>query len=560
MDSMDLVLAKLEPLPQKPFPLPDKAPHLMAYMQTRNVARVHSSIDPGIQEKATTVIDFHHNLLSQNEIHNAGMLILETESGKVVAYIGNVIDPAFEHANAVDMIRAERSSGSILKPFLYAGALTKGMILPQTLIKDIPTMIRGYKPENFSRTYEGMVAADDALARSLNIPAVLLLKKYNVERFRKDLMRSGFTSIHYSAEHYGLPLILGGAEVSLWDLCGAYASMGRMLMHAYPYNHKYNPADIHAPVFLSVENQPLSLSDSPPQWSLGSIWAVFEALRKPTRPNEEGQWESFQSSMPVAWKTGTSYGFRDAWAVGITPKYTIGVWVGNADGEGRPGLVGIKTAAPILFDILRYLDGGGWFTPPFDDLVQLQVCSESGHKAGRFCTTMDTLWVPVPGSNSSLCPYHRMVHLDSTKNFLVNSECADLFNIDKQSWFVLEPLAEHYYKKHHPSYRTLPPVHPECLDNSFSITKNATMQLLYPQPGSRIYIPKELDGEKGKSVFKAAHRHHDSRLFWYLDKSYIGSTSEFHSIELSPPTGDHMLVLLDQQGNRIERAFHVLSE
>jgi penicillin-binding protein 1C len=334
INNEDASLAMQEPLPDQPYPLPDIAPHLLGHYNSTG-AILHSTIDIDLQQRLSELVNRHADILSMNGVHNAALLLMETETGNVLAYIGNTQHESRQHQNDVDIIRSERSSGSILKPFLHCAALEEGLITPAGILEDIPTFIRGYQPLNFSQEYMGMVPANEALSMSLNVPAVRLLQDYGILPFKERLVAAGITTLHYSPDHYVLPLVLGGAEVTLWDVCGAYASMGRILNHTYKYDHQYSKEDIHPPVILAQkhdESRYVKLTEQPPLWNAGAIWHTFEAMSDLRRPDSEGQWETFRSSKRVAWKTGTSFGYRDAWAVGVTPKYTIGVWVGNADG------------------------------------------------------------------------------------------------------------------------------------------------------------------------------------------------------------------------------------
>src|SRR5688500_4918849 len=359
IDETEASLAMQEPLPENPFPLPDIAPHLLGHHKDKGVT-LHSTLDHDMQLRMTELLQRHADILSLNGVNNAALLIMETESGEVRAYIGNASDENKDHQNDVDIITSERSSGSILKPFLYCASLEENLITPAGILEDVPTFIRGYQPLNFSQEYMGMVPADQALAMSLNVPAVRLLREYGILPFKEKLQRAGITTLRFSPDHYGLPLVLGGAEVTLWDVCGAYATLGRVLENNFRHQNTYRKEDIHAPVIFREqiinERQNYKASDQPHVWHAGAIWHTFEAMSTLRRPDQEGQWETFQSSKRIAWKTGTSFGYRDAWAVGVTQKYTIGVWVGNADGEGRPGVIGLHASPPILFDVFRMLN------------------------------------------------------------------------------------------------------------------------------------------------------------------------------------------------------------
>ena len=226
--------------------------------------------------------------------------------------------------------------------------LSDGMILPNSIIPDIPTQIGGYAPQNFDLGYDGAVPASMALARSLNIPAVKLLQQYKYQRFYDLLKQLGMTTLNRPADNYGLSLILGGSEVSMWDLAGIYAGMARTLNHQKKNNGLALQEDFHEPCYFINDKKEKKSSATGIINSLDatSIWFTFQAMEEVMRPGEEGLWQQFSSSQKIAWKTGTSFGFRDAWAIGITPKFVVAVWAGNTDGEGRAGLIGVQTAAP----------------------------------------------------------------------------------------------------------------------------------------------------------------------------------------------------------------------
>ncbi len=404
LDALDCELAKLEALPDKPLPLPSHTPHLLdrIYIQNRG-SRVYSSLDDLLQQRVSMIIEEHHQQLKHNNIHNACCLVLDTHSGEVMAYVGNTHNPGKpEFGGDVDIINAPRSTGSILKPILYGLMLEEGEILPGTLVPDIPTQYIGYSPKNFSMTYDGAVPARRALARSLNIPAVRMLQSHGTERFYYQLEGLGIHTLRYPASHYGLSLILGGAEGSLWDITGVYASMGRVL-DRYNQTGLYHPGDIHPPHYFPhdpVQTKPdKGSSDNIHPFSAAAVWLTFQSLLEVNRPDSQAGWKSFSSSGKIAWKTGTSFGFRDGWAIGTSPDYTIGVWVGNADGEGRPGLTGIAVAAPILFDIFSTLPQGNWFQPPLNELYPVAVCHKSGHLPGPFCPSLDTILYTFQGKD-----------------------------------------------------------------------------------------------------------------------------------------------------------------
>ena len=559
IDSITCALSMKEPLPSAPAPLPSVARHLLERAVTAKPGkRMVTTLDAMLQQRVAGIIDQHYKSFVSNGIHNAAALVVEVESGNVLAYAGNTgSDADTEHGTEVDIITSRRSTGSILKPLLYAAMLDEGEILPGTLVPDIPTFYSGFTPKNFSLTYDGAVPAKRSLARSLNIPSVRMLQQFGIPRFHRLLEKSGLTTIDRSPGHYGLSLILGGAESTLWELTGLYASLSRILLR-YNQSAHYRMEDIREPSFLlggSSMKTPKDLSE-PPLLSAAAIWLTYEALIEVNRPDTEAGWKSFSSSRLVAWKTGTSYGFRDAWAVGTTPGYVVGVWVGNADGEGRSGLTGVTAAAPIMFEIFGLLPSTTWFSPPLDELYPVTVCRHSGYRNGPWCDQVDTIYTTRRGIETPPCPYHTIVHLDASGKYRMNLDCAEGKEIIHVSWFILPPVMEWYYKSKNPWYKSLPPWAPGCLGHE----SGQPMDLIYPGTNAIIYVPVGIDGSRGEVVFEAAHRKPGYTIYWHLDDRYMGSTKDIHQIGLSPVKGIHTITLIDQEGTVLVKRFEVLDK
>ncbi len=256
IDATTASLAKMEPVPDRPVPLPQLAPHLLVRFKAdhpdnkHGETRIKTSIKASLQQQVNEIIERHHQVLKANDINNIAAVVLDVETGATLAYAGNISHPEDTSMESdVDVVNAPRSPGSTLKPLLYASMLHDGLILPNSLMPDIPTQIAGYHPENFDLGYDGAVPASKALSRSLNVPAVKMLQQFKYERFYDFLHQVGITTLKQPADHYGLSLILGGGENTLWELTGAYADMARVLNHYTKYNGKYNPADYHNPVY-----------------------------------------------------------------------------------------------------------------------------------------------------------------------------------------------------------------------------------------------------------------------------------------------------------------------
>jgi penicillin-binding protein 1C len=550
---LDYQLALREPLPLQPLPLPSDAPHLLATLQAQAPAQhlFQTTLDAAMQRTASTVLEEHARSLAARKVHNAAGLILDNRSFEVLAYVGNagwsVTD---SHGLAVDIVRRPRSTGSILKPLLYAAMLEAGEILPGTLIPDVPTQYAGYMPENFDRLYRGMVPADVALAQSLNVPAVRMLRQHGVQRFYGFLTHAGLTTLTRSPGDYGLTLILGGAEATLWEITNQYANLAHIARQIYPgqsvtYQQARVQPQIPADTRRTAEVGP------------GAAWLTLRALLEVSRPGDEAHWKSFATSRRIAWKTGTSWGLRDAWSIGNTSRYTVGVWAGNADGEGQPGLTGSIAAAPLMFALFERLPAAEWFVEPTLLMKEVEVCANDGYLANGACEPQRQL---VPGSShfDRVSPYNQRVHLSANGRQRVDSSCESIHRMRHENWFVLPPGAEFYYRRQHAHYRTLPPYRSDC--QGAQGAAQTVMDFIYPNTGTRLYIPIDLGTQRGRTVFEAVHRESNASLSWHLDDRYIGETRTYHQQALDISIGSHVITIVDAQGNRLSRRFEVLGK
>ncbi|MBR5402715.1 MAG: penicillin-binding protein 1C, partial [Bacteroidales bacterium] len=401
-----------EPLPEAPLQLPSYARHYIEHCKKGE--RTRTGIQYTLQKAVEEVCNRRSDDLAEEGIADMAAVVIDNKTGKIIAYVGNTSKDRKRNGVDVDVASSLRSTGSILKPVLYKASLEEGTILPRTLLPDIPINLSGFAPQNFDHQYYGAVHADDALARSLNIPAVFLLQEYGVPKFLEVLRKSNISTLENDASHYGLSLILGGGECRLDEVTKMYSNMA------------------------------LEASESL------SAWYTLDALKEVNRPDEL-DWRLIRSVRKAAWKTGTSYGFRDAWAVGMTSTYTIGVWAGNAQGQGVAGLTGARTAGPVMFDILNLLPAeSAWFEMP-NCTYWTKVCTQSGMLAGPDCTETEDIPVPEAGLETDPCPYHNTGE------------------------FVLPPAMEWYYRPHHPEYK-----------GATHNTTTAAIGFIYPSNGSSL--------------------------------------------------------------------------
>ena len=474
-----------EPLPAEPLPLPSLASHYVERCPKGERSRTGISLP--LQMAVEAVVNRRSDELAQEGIADMAAVVIDNASGAIAAYVGNSSPERQRPGRQVDIAASPRSTGSILKPFLYEAALQEGTILPRTLLADVPVNLSGFAPQNFDRQFYGAVPADEALARSLNVPSVFLLRQYGIPKFWSVLRDAGLSTITQTPEHYGLSLILGGAEARLDEVTAAYSAFVR--------------------------------GEAPFSDALAR-WYTFESLKEVNRPDQL-DWRLIGSVRKAAWKTGTSYGFRDAWAVGMTPAYTIGVWAGNAEGQGVPGLVGARAAGPVMFDILNLLPFSDvWFDEP-DGGVWADVCKDSGHLAGPGCPAVSML-LPESGLESDPCPYHG------------------------SGEFVLPPAMEWFYRQSHPEYT-----------GARKTSAGAAIQFIYPQSGAVLALPRQLSGAVEGIVFRVAHHRQDATLWWHMDNTYVGETTLRHEMLLAPAPGHHVLTVVDQDGSVASVSFTI---
>lgn len=555
IDKETYELALEEELPQKPYALPNIASHFVQEVaKSHKGNRIQSSIDIHIQKQVNTLARYHYEQMKQNEVYNLSVLVLDVNSRKVIAYVGNSPTDV-KHQKDVNNIIAPRSTGSTLKPLLFAQMLQSGDLLPSQLVADVPTEIAGYTPKNFDLSFDGAVAANEALTRSLNIPAVRMLQVYGLEKFREDLKNYHIQHINKEASYYGLSLILGGAEASLWDLCKTFAGYASIVNHYEDLKHAYYSEEFKEPSFIANEEVTYGkIQEEYATIDAGSAYATLNTLTEVNRPYTDQAWKYFDSSQKIAWKTGTSFGNKDAWAIGATPKYVVGVWVGNSDGEGRPDLTGVGSAAPLLFNVFDVLPKSNWFLEPYEDEIEENICVKSGYLALPICESVKKR-IQKNGKRAKSCPYHYEVTVDATEKYRINSNCESIANIQTKTWFVLPPLMALYYQQKNADYRPLPPYRKDCLES-----ENNTMDFVFPTKyRSVLSLTKNNEGKLNSLVLKLTHRNSEARVYWYLDDTFIGETYQYHEQEITPKQGIHTVTAIDNLGNQKLRIIEIKS-
>ena len=550
INERDYQLARMEPLPTAQAEWPSQVPHLLDRLvrEHPDVSEFHTTIDPLLQNSLNHVLENHRRTLAEEGVHNIALVVIDHTTLQTVAYIGNFTGDAL--SKHVDIASRPRSTASIIKPLLYGLMLDSSDLIPTMLIPDVPTTIGNFAPQNHDHEYHGAVPATRVLAQSLNVPAVRLLRHYGIDRFRQQLQRYGLTTVNRSADNYGLSLILGGGEANLWELTSVYARMAN-LVEVNGYDGTTDAVQYLKPAPDSrVPRMKFPLSP-------GAAWLTLNAMVEVTRPGADGNWRNYENSQVIAWKTGTSYGLRDAWAIGSNGRYTVGVWAGNADGSPAASLGGAHSAGPVLMDAFSILGTSAWLSEPDGELKSLMVCQDDGFIAGDGCKPVVTQ-VPSHSHFAQVTPYHQRVFLSKNGMYRVHSGCESVSNMEARDWFVLPPTQEYYWKHEHADYRTLPSWRKDCIASLQQYTKELPFDLIYPNAENTIYLPLDIDGKQSRAIFRAVHRDPDAILYWHLEGEFLGETKMFHEKMIRANPGRHTLVLVDKNGQRLERKFTVI--
>ncbi|MEQ8469811.1 MAG: penicillin-binding protein 1C [Marinoscillum sp.] len=532
-------LSLLEPVPGEIIPFPLAAPHLTEKIHRENqLSIVKTSIDPTIQYETNFFVRQHAATMRQMGVANACALVINNQSGKVVSYVGSQDFDDLEHLGRVDGVQAARSSGSILKPYLYALSIDEGLILPTTLIKDVPTYFSSFSPNNASEKFAGIIPANKALIYSLNIPAVRLLNAYGVDKFYNQLKAAGISTLFRTSDEYGLPIILGGSEVTPWDIGILYSGMA-------------NGGNFSTISYLEKGQNPHKNN----LLSAGASYLILEEMKELIRPGLEFFWKKYGNQKPIAWKTGTSYGHKDAWAVGTTPDWTIVVWVGNFDGASNKNLSGMKSAGPLLFNILNVLPKSEpeWFKTEKADFVSIKICEETGFYVSENCPHSTISEAPKHMKPMRICPFHQSLVVNEPSSQVVCSHCWTGTQVSK-NYLNYPPDVNYYLRQNGGLIEDIPQHNPGCPTRQ----EKDMLQIIYPLDLANIVVTRDFDGTFQPVVSRVATRFPDREVFWYLDDSFLGSTVDQPSLPLKLRSGDHQLRVVDSEGNSDRVKFNVV--
>lgn len=523
-----------QPVPARLRPVPYRAPHLARAVHERLpaiVADARTTIDGQLQDAAEALVASRVAGLRGQGIDNAAVVLIENRTRAVRARVGSAAFFDRDHQGQVDGTAALRSPGSTLKPLLYALAIDRGAIVMDSYLLDVPTDFAGYVAENYDGEYRGRVTAGEALRLSLNAPAVRLLADVGLERFHELLLSGGLRTLDRPPLHYGLPLVLGAGEVRLLDLTNLYASLAE--------------GGVHRPAVM-LEGE---LAEPARRLvSAEAAWLVTRQLTEVGRPDLPESWRLARRAPAVAWKTGTSYGHRDAWAVGYSGRYAIGVWVGNPSGRPQKGISGSAHAGPLLFDLFGMLPEDG-APPPTErprglGLSQVRVCAVSHELPGPFCPATVQVEVADPATRLGSCAVHRRVFLDAETGARLVGRCLAARPHREAVLEVLPAELVAWERAHGRAGGVLPALSPACDE----IPAGPPLRILSPDAATPYLWRHEAPAEHQGIPLTARAGAEVRRLYWYQDGELVAAGTADARLFVTPLPGEHELVVVDDAG------------
>lgn len=517
-----------EPFNPRRVAAPAHAPHLSRRMaRIAAPGRINTTINAETQMKVQNLVSRYVARIHNRGVKNAAVLVADSKSGEVLAYIGSADFNDIEDGGQVDGIRALRSPGSALKPLLWAMGFDKGLITPKSVFYDVPQDFSGYRPENYDRLYRGKINAADALAQSLNLPAVQLMHRFNPELFIRELGNNGFRWIAKNRRKLGMSLILGGCGVSPEEMTTAYLTFpngGKMIKLRYLTDDS-----------LQAENG---------HWfSEAGNYLTVDILSRRARPDMPSQYLHNPRTPRIGWKTGTSYGRRDAWSIGFNKRYTITVWLGNFSGEGVPALSGAEIATPLLFELFNTLDynGGGIGLPPPADLDAREVCHESGMIPGEYCTrTIRDFYIPGISSGERCRHLSKTwVNRDSSVSYCMT--CRPDTGYFQFLYTNLPPEALAWYRDNR-----MPCISPpEHFVGCTRIFAGNAPRIISPADGAEFLLEK---GESQPLLLQCQVAADVKIVHWYVNDRYLRSAAPTERVMIKPEQGKLKIACTDDKG------------
>ena len=518
--------ALAEPLTAKRMIVPKEAPHLAYKLKKNDGNIIHTNLDRNTQLKMEKMVSDYVKSLRLKHIQNAAVMIIDNETHQVIAYIGSGDFTDSTDGGQVNGAAAVRQPGSALKPLVYGLCFDEGLLTPKKIMNDVPVNYAGYAPENYDKHFNGPVSVEYALEHSLNIPAVKALNLLGTEKMIEPLVEIGFRQIEQKQKGLGLSLILGGCGTTLEQMTGLYSAFA-------------NEGLFYQPVYQQGD----SIAKPKRILSADASYMVTEILSRINRPDFPLHWDATAHMPRIAWKTGTSYGRRDAWSIGYNKKYTVGVWAGNFSGVGNAQLSGAETATPLLFRIFNTLDydaDRSWFTPP-KGIEQRMICSETGMPPSEQCTNL-VLDYFLPGiSSTQVCNNYTLVAVSEDEKISYCKSCQPEKGFKKKGYKLIVPELQNWLLLNNNAFEPIPMHNTQCE----KIFKEGKPNITSPVNGTEYLIskkkpePLQLVCETGNDV---------SRVYWYINNRFYKSADAGSKQFFVPGEGVNKISCTDDKG------------
>jgi penicillin-binding protein 1C len=519
--------ALAEPLQATRNVVPHFAPHLSYKLKLQSSDHtIRTTIHLNKQLKIEKLTEDYIRTLRLNNIRNAAVIVVDNKTRNVISYVGSAGFFDTTDGGQVNGAAAIRQPGSTLKPLLYGLCMDEGFLTPKTVLNDVPVNYNGYAPENYDQKYNGSVTLEYSLEQSLNIPAVKSMKLLGKEKLISKLIGADFNQVAKDQNKLGLSLILGGCGTTLEQLTGLFASFANKGI--------YMPIAFVQNVKTTKKVQLLSPSAN---------YLITDILSNINRPDFPLNWQATEHMPKIAWKTGTSYGRKDAWSIGFNKQYTVGVWVGNFSGAGAPELSGANTATPLLFKIFNtidYANNGEWFTPPLS-LELRQVCTETGLPPGPNCTNLILDYFIPLISTTGTCQHLQEIKIAPDESISYCASCAPSVGYIKKLYRVIAPEMQDYLQQKHMTSQAIPPHNRVCE----KVFKGEGPIITSPTNGSEYYINQN-DPEP---LQLTAHTANDvSKVYWYINDAFYKAAAAGDKPFFVPTEGPVKISCTDDKG------------
>lgn len=529
-----------EPLTATRGSVPRLVPHL-AYKLQRQLKTdiIHTNIRLNDQMKIEKLVEDYIRTLNYKNIRNAAVVVIDNQTHQIVNYIGSASFYDTTDGGQVNGAAAIRQPGSTLKPLLYGLCFDEGLLTPRTMMTDVAVNYAGYAPENYDRNFNGYVTAGYALEHSLNIPAVKGLRMLGKDQFINELVSCNFNQVKRDRQKLGLSMVLGGCGTTLEELTGLYSAFANEGVYVKPvWLRDTSAADGAGPKASSTRKLAGHKLLTP-----AAAFMINDILSKVNRPDFPLNWQSTEHLPKIAWKTGTSYGRRDAWSIGYNKKYTVGVWVGNFSGVGVADLSGATIATPLLFKIFNTIDYDAdreWFNQPMDCELRV-VCSETGMVPADHCTNIvSDYFIPLISSTQP-CNNVQEILISGNEKHSYCKSCAPETGYKKKNYKLIASDMQAYFSEHNIAYQQIPPHNPDCE----VIFKEGIPSITFPVNGSEYLINKK-DPEPLQLVCQTGND--VQQVYWYINNRFYKTAGSKEKQFFVPEEGPVKISCTDDKG------------